>query len=138
MPAFAPSPQPPVFTLERACARRAELAAVLREMLLRGLALHQLRRPVADFIGRADEIEKLAAALRSGQHAAISGISGLGGIGKMELGILVAERLKPDYPDAQLFVPLRGTDPTPRDAGDALAALHDAVGRVAPGEISWW
>src|SRR5207302_7387293 len=67
-------------------------------------ALHQLPAPVADFVGREGEINTLVHALRGGGRAAISGISGMGGIGKTELALLVAGRVRDDYPDAQLFV----------------------------------
>jgi tetratricopeptide (TPR) repeat protein len=84
--------------------------------------LHQLRAPVGDFVGREKEIEQLLAALRGGASAAISGISGMGGIGKTELAFYVANKLGEDYPDAQLVVDMRGTDERPRDPADALAA----------------
>ncbi|HYH84078.1 MAG TPA: tetratricopeptide repeat protein [Pyrinomonadaceae bacterium] len=84
--------------------------------------LHQLRAPVGDFVGREKEIEGLLATLRGGTSAAISGISGMGGIGKTELAYYVAERLRDTYPDAQLVVDMRGTDDPPRDPSDALAA----------------
>jgi tetratricopeptide (TPR) repeat protein/beta-phosphoglucomutase-like phosphatase (HAD superfamily) len=84
--------------------------------------LHQLRAPVGDFVGREKEIADLLAALRGGASAAITGISGMGGIGKTELAFYVAERLRDTYPDAQLVVDMRGTDDTPRDPADALAA----------------
>lgn len=76
--------------------------------------LHQLRPPVGDFVGREREIETLIDALRHGSRAGISGINGMGGIGKTELALLVAERLSNDYPDAQLLINLQGTDPNPR------------------------
>ncbi len=85
-------------------------------------ARHQLRAPVGDFVGRENEIDGLMKALRGGGSAAISGISGMGGIGKTELALLVADRLRDDYPDAQLFIDMRGTDDQPRDPADALAA----------------
>ena len=85
-------------------------------------ALHQLRAPVSDFVGREKEIEALVNALRKGESAGISGISGMGGIGKTELSLLVANRLRPEYADAQLFIDMRGTDEKPLPAADALAA----------------
>jgi tetratricopeptide (TPR) repeat protein len=85
-------------------------------------ARHQLRAPVGDFVGRKEEIEKLTDALRRGASAAISGISGMGGIGKTELALYVADKLKDDYPDAQLLLDMRGTDDQPRDPADALAS----------------
>src|SRR6266511_5849881 len=49
-------------------------------------ALHQLRAPVGDFVGRESEIAQLVQTLSkaadTGTVAAISGIRGLGGIGK--------------------------------------------------------
>ncbi|MBA3320653.1 MAG: DUF4062 domain-containing protein, partial [Pyrinomonadaceae bacterium] len=82
---------------------------------------HQLRAPVNDFVGRAKEIDDLINALRTGHSAGISGISGMGGIGKTELALLVANRMRPDYTDAQLFIDMRGTGDRPLSAADALA-----------------
>jgi tetratricopeptide (TPR) repeat protein len=84
--------------------------------------LHQLRAAVGDFVGREKEIADLLATLRGGASAAISGISGMGGIGKTELAFYVANELRDTYPDAQLVLDMRGTDDTPRDPSDALAA----------------
>ena len=86
------------------------------------LTLHQLRAPVGDFVGREKEIDELLATLRGGGSAAITGISGMGGIGKTELAFYVANKLRDAYPDAQLVVDMRGTDDPPRDPADALAA----------------
>lgn len=82
---------------------------------------HQLRAAVSDFVGREPEIDVLVNALRTGQSAGISGISGMGGIGKTELALLVANRMRSDYTDAQLFIDMRGTDEKPLAAADALA-----------------
>jgi tetratricopeptide (TPR) repeat protein len=84
--------------------------------------LHQLRAPVGDFVGREKEIADLLKTLRGGGSAAITGISGMGGIGKTELSFYVAERLRDTYPDAQLVLDMRGTDERPRDPSDALAS----------------
>ncbi len=78
-------------------------------------ARHQLRAPVGDFVGREKETVTLVEALRGGASAGISGISGMGGIGKTELALYVANQIRDDYPDAQLFVDMRGTDERPRD-----------------------
>jgi len=83
---------------------------------------HQLRAPVGDFVGREKEIGELLKTLRGGASAAISGISGMGGIGKTELAFYVADRLRDAYPDAQLVLDMRGTDDPPRDPADALAS----------------
>jgi tetratricopeptide (TPR) repeat protein len=94
------------------------------------LTLHQLRAPVGDFVGREKEIADLTAALRGGASAAITGISGMGGIGKTELAFFVAGRLRDVYTDAQLVVDMRGTDDPPRDPADALAACIRAFAGV--------
>jgi tetratricopeptide (TPR) repeat protein len=91
-------------------------------LLVELTALHQLRAPVGDFVGREKEIAELLATLRSGASAAISAISGMGGIGKTELAFYVAERLRDVYADAQLVVDMRGTEDPPRDPADALAS----------------
>jgi tetratricopeptide (TPR) repeat protein len=80
-------------------------------------ALHQLPTPPADFTGRADEFKELLAAVKTG-GVTISGLQGLGGVGKTALALKLAEQLKPDYPDAQFYLDLKGvTQPlTPRDA----------------------
>ena len=73
-------------------------------------ALHQLRAPVGDFVGREHEIEQFVQALSkaAGAAAAISGVRGLGGIGKTELAYTAAQRLAAQFPDAQLLVELAG------------------------------
>jgi RNA polymerase sigma factor (sigma-70 family) len=83
-------------------------------------SLHQLRAPVGDFVGRELEIDTLINALRRENRACITGISGMGGIGKTELALLVAERLRNEYPDAQFFINLEGTDADPRSPQEAM------------------
>ncbi|HJR08340.1 MAG TPA: tetratricopeptide repeat protein [Pyrinomonadaceae bacterium] len=88
---------------------------------------HQLRAPVSDFVGREPEIDVLINALRTGGSAGISGISGMGGIGKTELALLVADRMRPEYTDAQLFIDMRGISEKPLTAADALAECIRAI-----------
>jgi hypothetical protein len=53
--------------------------------------LGALAAPAPDFVGRTDAIERLAQALLAGNgHAALSGVRGLGGIGKNQLAYTVA------------------------------------------------
>lgn len=84
-------------------------------------ALHQLRAPVGDFVGRDQEIETLIKTLRHGSQVSISGVNGMGGIGKTELALLVANRLATDYPNAQFFINLQGTDANPSAPQDVMA-----------------
>ena len=88
------------------------------------LLLHQLRAPVGDFVGRDDEITQLVRDIRArvaqGGTAAISGLRGLGGVGKTELAYSVAQELGTDFPDAQLLVELRGATQEPVKPAQAL------------------
>jgi tetratricopeptide (TPR) repeat protein len=93
-----------------------------------GLPLrHQLRAPVADFVGRAGEITELVAALTTaladGYGTIISGVQGMGGIGKTELAFAVAHQLRGAFPNAQIVQPLYGSSPTPLTAVQALQAV---------------
>jgi len=71
------------------------------------VARHQLRSPVRDFTGREEELEELMVAVVT-KNVSISGLQGLGGVGKTELALALAERLKPRYPDAQFYLDLKG------------------------------
>lgn len=83
---------------------------------------HQLRKSLDDFVGRESEITELLNILQEGGRASISGISGMGGIGKTELALIVADRLRGHYPDAQLFLEMQGTDERPLTSAEALAS----------------
>jgi predicted ATPase len=77
-------------------------------------SLHQLPQPPADFTGREELIDLLIADFEKGKGAAITsqpihGLTGMGGIGKTALGLVVAHKLKQDYPEAQIFLDLTGT-----------------------------
>jgi tetratricopeptide (TPR) repeat protein len=84
--------------------------------------LHQLRPPVADFVGRQSEIDQLVQALGKANNgtATIRGTRGLGGMGKTQLALAVAQHLKATYPDAQLLIELRGTSDNPLTPEQAL------------------
>jgi tetratricopeptide (TPR) repeat protein len=72
-------------------------------------SLHQLSPPPADFTGRESLIEELLKDFESHKGATISGLTGMGGIGKTALGLIIADQLKEKYPDAQIFLDLKGT-----------------------------
>ncbi len=93
-------------------------------------ALHQLEPPPVDFVGREAELTELLAMVKQG-GVTISGLQGLGGVGKTTLALKLAALLKADYPDAQFFLDLKGPEPKPLPATEALKhvirAYHPTV-----------
>jgi tetratricopeptide (TPR) repeat protein len=83
-------------------------------------ALHQLPPPPRDFTGRVRELEELMSGIERG-GVTISGLQGLGGIGKTALALKLAERLAPRYPDAQFYLDLKGAGKQPLSVADALS-----------------
>jgi len=63
----------------------------------------QAPRPLAEFVGRTDEIRRLERALKPGSKAAITGVVGMGGIGKTELAKIVAHQVAGRYRDGVLW-----------------------------------
>ena len=81
---------------------------------LGALAALRLPAPVPDFVGRADAVERLSKALRATNgRAAISGVRGLGGVGKTQLAYVVAQHVAGDFPDGQILLGLRGAGDDP-------------------------
>ncbi|MFI6511867.1 BTAD domain-containing putative transcriptional regulator [Streptosporangium sp. NPDC050855] len=91
----------------------------------------QLPPDVLDFTGRSHEVERLTGLLTPAPDATgvpIVGISGLPGIGKSALAIHVAHRLRPRFPDGQLFVHLAGRSGRSANVGEMLAELLATLG----------
>jgi len=80
----------------------------------------QLPSPPGDFTGREEELAALCRAIEQG-GVAISGLRGMGGIGKTALALKLAAQITPRYPDAQIYLDLKGTGPTPLTPGEAMA-----------------
>ena len=83
-------------------------------------SLHQIPSSPRDFTGREAEIKELLEMLEHG-GVTISGLQGLGGVGKTTLALKLAEALKDKYPDAQFYLDLKGADAKPLPVADALA-----------------
>src|SRR4051794_12411951 len=116
------------------------MAAMIQQ--IRPPTLFTLPPAPPSFTGRADEratLERLADERLAGRRGAlISGLRGMGGIGKTALALEVAHRLAGRYPDAALYLDLRGTpDPlgsptaAPMSVQEAQARLIQAFNPVA-------
>ncbi|MEU6717373.1 BTAD domain-containing putative transcriptional regulator [Nonomuraea sp. NPDC046802] len=92
----------------------------------------ELPAGVASFVGRAEEVAQVSAALAGdGPDAVrICQISGIGGVGKSSLAIHVAHALAGRYPDGQLYVNLHGASPqvAPVEPIEALGRFLRSLG----------
>lgn len=94
----------------------------------------QLPAGLGHFAGRADELKALSELLarRAGAGGAvvISAIGGTAGIGKTTLAVHWAHQVADRFPDGQLYVNLRGFDPsgTPMPPAEAVRRFLGALG----------
>ncbi|MEU6254461.1 BTAD domain-containing putative transcriptional regulator [Streptomyces sp. NPDC047043] len=95
----------------------------------------QLPAGVPGFTGRTDELARLDALLAdTGRQPAaavvVSALSGMGGVGKTALAVHWARRMRPAFPDGQLYVNLRGFDPggAPLTPDRTVRGFLDALG----------
>jgi tetratricopeptide (TPR) repeat protein/transcriptional regulator with XRE-family HTH domain len=99
----------------------------------------QLPAAVADFTGRAVELRALTGMLDQAGGpgtVVISAIGGTAGVGKTALALHWAHQVAGWFGDGQLYVNLRGFDPsgTPAAPAEAIRGFLDALG-VAPERI---
>ena len=94
--------------------------------------LHQLPTPPADFTGREEDLNFLRSKLSQGGTGAIFGLRGMGGVGKTTLALKLANELKPRFPDAQIYLDLKGVDPQPLTPSQAMAYVVRAFHPEAP------
>ena len=90
---------------------KSEVAPTESAPQLNKIIPHQIPPPPADFKGREDEIKDILANFEKG--ATITGLRGMGGIGKTALALVLAEKLKDQFPDGQIFIDMRGTSANP-------------------------
>ncbi len=94
----------------------------------------QLPTATRHFVGRADELKTLTALLdetaTDGPAVVIAAISGMAGVGKTALALRFAHQAADRFGDGQLYVNLRGFDPTgtPADPAEAIRGFLDALG----------
>ncbi|WP_238013453.1 BTAD domain-containing putative transcriptional regulator [Dactylosporangium sp. AC04546] len=89
----------------------------------------QLPPPPVPFVGRVRQLGEMTDAVR-GNAVAIVAISGAGGIGKTWLALHWAHLQSERFPDGQLYVNLRGFDPSgePVEPPAAIRSLLAALG----------
>ena len=101
--------------------------------------LFQLPSIVADFTGREDEFRRMVERLRrGGGKVGVSVLCGMGGVGKTSLAVKVAHEVKDCFPDARLFLDLRGMSDQPVTAVEAMSRVirdfHPETGKLAETE----
>jgi len=100
----------------------------------------QLPAAVSGFTGRAAELEALTRTLddagESPGTVVISAIGGTAGVGKTALALHWAHQAAPRFADGQLYVNLRGFDPSgiPMPTAEAIRGFLDALG-VPPDRV---
>lgn len=103
-----------------------------------GMAPHQLPADVEAFAGRAEALAALDGVLDGAGPAArrIVVITGSAGVGKSSFALHWAHRVAGRFPDGQLYVNLRGFDPSgsPMAPAEALRGFLDAL-QVPPQRI---
>ena len=72
----------------------------------------QLPSAVAGFTGRASQLKELTGLLDRDDTVVISAINGTAGVGKTALAVHWAHQVADRFPDGQLYVNLRGFDPS--------------------------
>jgi tetratricopeptide (TPR) repeat protein/predicted MPP superfamily phosphohydrolase len=85
----------------------------------------QIPPPPRDFKGREEEIADILSNFEKG--ATITGLRGMGGVGKTALALVLADKIKSQFPDGQIFVDMRGTSNNPElpplTPADAMAQI---------------
>ncbi|MEU5260964.1 tetratricopeptide repeat protein [Amycolatopsis sp. NPDC021455] len=87
----------------------------------------QLPGAVAGFTGRAAQLKELTGLLDRNETVAINGTAG---VGKTALAVHWSHRIADRFPDGQLYVNLRGFDPSgqPVQPAEAIRGFLDALG----------
>ncbi|MEY9863196.1 DNA-binding SARP family transcriptional activator [Catenulispora sp. GAS73] len=105
-----------------------ELLHPIADVTARPTVPAQLPHDSASFIGRTEDVDQVL------EHARADGtcsprvvmVVGVGGIGKTTLAVRCAHQLREAYPDGQIYINLRGFDPT-HPALTPSAALHQLL-----------
>jgi DNA-binding SARP family transcriptional activator/tetratricopeptide (TPR) repeat protein len=92
---------------------------------------------IADFVGRAEEMQLLTEDTGLDGRPALRVVVGMGGVGKTSLAVRAALRMTQRFPDAQLFLDFRAHDQlreplNPADALRDLLTMLDVPARRMP------
>ena len=124
---------------ERAVAARAGSDCLVQPGGWPTPAPRMLPSPVACFTGRSLQLARLDALVAAdpgSRPVVISAVDGMAGVGKTALAVHWAHSAVSDFPDGQLYVNLRGYDPSePLSTMDALGVLLGGLG-LEPASIS--
>ncbi len=90
----------------------------------------QLPCAVPGFTGRASQLKELTSLLDRTDTVVISAINGTAGVGKTALAVHWSHQIADRFPDGQLYVNLRGFDPSgqPVQPAEAIRGFLDALG----------
>jgi DNA-binding SARP family transcriptional activator len=90
----------------------------------------QLPADLAAFTGRETELALLDGLLSDSATLVTAVIAGMAGVGKTTLAVHWAHQVAPRFPDGQLYVNLRGFEPTgsAMTAGETMRAVLDSLG----------
>jgi DNA-binding SARP family transcriptional activator len=93
----------------------------------------QLPADITDFTGRLRDVQRLCdlpvpSADDDSGAVTVALVAGTGGLGKTTLAVHAAHRLRPRFPDGQLYVNLLGVSPQPLAPGDVLARFLRDLG----------
>jgi len=97
----------------------------------------QVPPEAAGFAGREAELRRLSTLLPAAEgEAPIVVVTGTAGVGKTTLAVRFARQVAPRFPDGQLYVNLRGFDPSgaPTEPTATLQIFFEALG-VPPGQV---
>jgi DNA-binding SARP family transcriptional activator/tetratricopeptide (TPR) repeat protein len=119
---------------DAALAVPAPLRAPPQVTLLPSPAPNQLPASIADFVGRAKEIQQLRTLLAEPATRAVPGacaivsVAGMAGVGKTALAVRVAHEIRDRFPGGCLYADLRGVDASPASPLNVLGSFLRAYG----------
>ena len=98
----------------------------------------QAPRPLPEFVGRKEDIQRLKDTLKPGARTTIAGVVGMGGVGKTELAKLVADQIAGCYKDGVLWADCGQQELT--TIADLWAAKYgrQLVGEDLPTKAAAW